>query len=187
MRVLKIEAWCKKDRSSRRKLQNLQLLQKPENVGACTYIFQSRPDVSRSVVSPTPLVTSFTCLSAPAATIQRPLINRNLYRPSLLCSAPPTKPHLWSVPSPVKLRGRRDRRLHFFTLTDPSPQVTIPSPRGIAKMESAHSTPTLTPPPQEVHNLPVSGIYKVHRPTRPSCPFASNLARRVIRVSRSSR
>ena len=28
-------------------------------------------------------------------------------------------------------------------------------------MESAHSTPTLTPPPQEVANLPVSGIYKV--------------------------
>ena len=28
-------------------------------------------------------------------------------------------------------------------------------------MESAHSTPTLTPPPQDIHNLPVSGIYKV--------------------------
>jgi len=28
-------------------------------------------------------------------------------------------------------------------------------------MDSAHSTPTLTPPPQEVANLPVSGIYKV--------------------------
>jgi hypothetical protein len=29
-------------------------------------------------------------------------------------------------------------------------------------MDSAHSTPTLTPPPQEVANLPVSGIYKVN-------------------------
>lgn len=28
-------------------------------------------------------------------------------------------------------------------------------------MESVQSTPTITPPPQEIANLPVSGIYKV--------------------------
>jgi hypothetical protein len=31
-------------------------------------------------------------------------------------------------------------------------------------MDSAASTPTLTPPPQDVANLPVSGIYKVSYP-----------------------
>jgi hypothetical protein len=61
---------------------------------------------------------------------------------------------------PSSVQPTPSQIVDYSTLFDCSPSESWQCLTA-AIMESAHSTPTLTPPPQEVANLPISGIYKV--------------------------